>query len=400
MIREMLDGAARRLKAGAFDADPDMDVGLRVSTAAIYREIAELDSARELLEPALATAERVAPARGSLGLASALAEWGSWLLDVGKPADAVAPLERALAMRRRLVFGDDPDVARDSLRLASAYYATDDPASALGPAEEALAMLVRLGDEEKIAVARRRLALSFHALGRLREAEDLDRRALETFRAKYPEGHPETLSALNDLAGVLHSLGRFDEASDLLAQAVAVGRKVFPADHPRLANAITNLGCDRADRGDDERAVPLLQEALDMRRRLYSAYHPHVAETLEILARSLYRIGRVDEAEARLREMVDLVDSEPTAAREDAIAGYLGLGRILHDRGLLAEAETALLDAWSRRPARPDGRIDEVIVALAAVNEDWEAKEPGRGHAERAAEWRTRRNAEAARPPR
>jgi Flp pilus assembly protein TadD len=82
------------------------------------------------------------------------------------------------------------------------------------------------------------LAGALYAQGRLKEAEELHRRALKVRKARLGLHHPDTLGSMNNLAYALRAQGRHSEAEDaasLYRRALTqVARGEAGMEHPNM----------------------------------------------------------------------------------------------------------------------------------------------------------------------
>ena len=77
------------------------------------------------------------------------------------------------------------------------------------------------------------LAGVVQAQGRYREAETLNRRALEGWEKKLGEDHPDTLTSVYCLAHLLHTLCQYPEAAKLYQRACDGYSQQLGSQHPR-----------------------------------------------------------------------------------------------------------------------------------------------------------------------
>lgn len=72
----------------------------------------------------------------------------------------------------------------------------------------------------------------------------MDRKLYPT--ARYPDGHPDLATGLNNLGGLLHDQGAYREAARRFREALEMNRTLYPArrypnGHPKLALNLSNL---------------------------------------------------------------------------------------------------------------------------------------------------------------
>lgn len=78
--------------------------------------------------------------------------------------------------------------------------------------------------------------------GKLAEAEDYIRKAINIIRAVYGEEHQKLAIFINNLADVLSITAKYDEAKQLYTQAMAINTKCLGSDHPEVSENLNSLG--------------------------------------------------------------------------------------------------------------------------------------------------------------
>ena len=229
LLAEVLEQAPQPALAIEIEASlPDEGIALR--ELAVVATGQALDAAREK-DDGVQRDQQVA------GLSNNLS---NRLAGLGRREEALAAIEEAVAIRRRLVEARPeaflPDLALSLTNLSNHL-------AGLGRREEALAAV-----EEAAAIYRR-------------VAEDR------------PEGFlPELAASLNNLSNHLGELGRREEALAAIEEAVAIRRRLAEdrpeAFLPDLAASLNNLSADLAALGRREEALAAIEEAVAIRRRL------------------------------------------------------------------------------------------------------------------------------------
>ena len=201
------------------------------------------------------------------------------------------------------------------------------------------------------------LGITLRRLGRLEEAERAHREEEQVYR-RLSEQQPERFLA--DLAMALNNLGvalrDFGEAERLFREAEQVYRRLSEQQPERfladLAMALNNLGGAACEMGRLEEAEEALREARAIRHRLAEQrperFLPDLADTLHNLGVALGDMERLEEAEEALREAEairrHLAEQQPWRQ-----APYLqtlrNLWRTLHAQGRLDGAEAVLRQA-------------------------------------------------------
>ena len=133
--------------------------------------------------------------------------------------------EQALAIRRKSLPPDHPDIATSLNNLGVVQYELREYAAAKQSHEEALAIR----------------------------------------RKSLPPDHPDIANSLNNLGNVQYELREYAAAKQSYEEALAIFRKSLPKDHPDIAFSLRNLGLQSLKSGVGVGdAVPRLAEATDL----------------------------------------------------------------------------------------------------------------------------------------
>ena len=100
--------------------------------------------------------------------------------------------------------------------------------------------------------------------------------------------HPDTVSAMTDLAGVEERLGELHEAELLFEEALAIRRRTLGERAERTLEAMRDLALLYAEMGRDAEAEPLLQELV----AALPQDSPERTDRLEELGRVRARLGK------------------------------------------------------------------------------------------------------------
>ncbi len=381
MLKEMMDRAAVRIERGDLAATPEAEIQLRSTIGDLYRQVADYEAARRMLEPALRQARdlhagdhlEVASAMGSLALlhyvegelveAERLHREVLAMVERCAPADlrriagaqgtlavtlqargsfeAAERLYRdSLAIRRRLFAGDHDDVAWCVQALATLLTARGENAAAEPLYLEALAMLRRLhpGDSPQVATGLGHLAILLHRRGDLEQAEAYYRESLAMNRRLYPGDHPSVATGLNALAMLLQGHGATDEATELFIESMEMSRRMFSADQPNRAVDLDALAALYLEQHDLNRAVPLLEEALAGREAKLGRDHPDTLVTTGRIGMAYLELGRVAAAIPLLEVAAGVEQEHPMTvpARHALLQSYAWVG--VADPSLESEA--------------------------------------------------------------
>ena len=249
--------------------------------------------------------------------AELLAEAAALYRSIGRRADALAPSEDAVGIRRHLAADDStylPRLAASLSNLGVSRSELGQHTDAVVACEEAVSLYRGLSEDPahlpalatsltNLGVCRGRLGQSVDAVLPSEQAVAI-RRGLA---ADDPAFLPDLAASLTNLGIALSALDRDEEALAPSEEAVTVYRGLAgedPAHLPGLAASLRNFGLELNAVGRVADALPPMEEAVRIRRRLASenpAYLPGLASGVHVLAGVLGDLERHSEA-LRLNE--------------------------------------------------------------------------------------------------
>jgi len=311
------------------------------------------------------------------------------LRNQGRYAEAEELSRRTLEVRCRVLGEEHPDTLASMGNLAISLFGQGRYADAEGLYRQTLEMHRRVLGEEHPDTLRcmNNLATSLNTQGRFAEAEEMYRKTLEVRRRVLGDEHPDTLTSVAGLAETLVSQDKPEEARPLFAELIAARRK---AAEGSSSNALTQgalanllLTCDLEELRDPTAALALAEKAVEA----MGGQEPAILDTLAL---ACFRTGAVDRAVETQRKALALLPPDRTTFRT-TLEGKLG--EYLTGQASWAEAESLLLgahDALAKREHVPAKETKESRERLERLYQAWDAAEPGKGYAVKAAEWRAR----------
>ncbi|MCB9886705.1 MAG: serine/threonine protein kinase [Planctomycetes bacterium] len=319
---------------------------------------------------------------------------GRMLRHKGKPEEAVRTLRTAFADAQR-VFGAENDRTVDIQGdLAIALQASNADAEARALFEQVVEIRARRygPDDRRTLFAQVNVATAFSREHRPDEARALFEQVLAKLEAVLRPGDPTLLMIRMRLIDAKAAQGARDEAKTEGLEVLAAMRRALGDKHPETLNAIDMLMLNDISREDLEGAVAIARDRASIDGIDAARQNRHRAQ----LALLLLQQGNHAEAEPLLRAWVDAPAEERGQSRRLEQFVHNALAAALGARGAFAEGEV-----WMAESCRVLPTLDETTqlpavlggakVALArgvAFYDAWEAAEPGRGHAQRAAELR------------
>jgi len=238
----------------------------------------------------------------------------------------------------------DPRIAEADAALDEAKQLMEDDrlADAVAPAERALALreAVHGGSRPEVAECLHLLGTLHGKQGGLSRAETYLQRALAIREAALGKDHPDVASTLNVLALVAQKQGAYGRAIVLHQRALAIREAAFGPDHLNVASSLLNLGQLYQNQGLYDRAEASLRRALAIREAALGRDHGLVAATLNNLGILYGDRGRYDLAEPLFQRALAIVEAR--AEKDDPdVASYLtNIANVYIGQGLHARAES------------------------------------------------------------
>ena len=319
----------------------------------------------------------VLPVVPGLGDVDAWADWVSQLARHGP----LFPVDRLAELHAVEVLSDRPELLVSLLELESNWYVSQTVqllgrAQTAGPLPESVAavLMLRLPDlvERSYASANDPSGLlagtallldsmpplSVELAGRLRALEPdvmvattstlavtARRQHWRATQHALGERHPNTLTSLNNLAGIYRAVGRFDDAVGLFEEGYRLRVEVLGERHPNTLTSLNNLaGIYRAvGRLDD--AAGLSEEGYRLFVEVLGERHPNTLGSLNNLAYIYEAVGRLDDAvglyEKGYRLCVEVLGErhpDTLGSLNNLASIYRAVGRLDDAVGLFEEA--------------------------------------------------------------
>jgi tetratricopeptide (TPR) repeat protein len=248
-------------------------------------------------------------------------------------------LEEGLALRRRELGQDHPDVASSLRNLA--LLGTDAGVDTQPLFQRALDIQVEsLGpDHPEVATTLNAFATLYGRRADYQRAGPMLERALAIREKTLGRMHPDLALTLNNLAFVKIAQGDLRQGEALLRRGLAIREKTLPPDHPDLAANLEGLAVLYSEQGRYLQALSLHRRALAISEKRLGPRHPKVALILSNLANDHARLGRSREAEELYRRVITLRESTLGAGHPDCAPPLAGLADVYLSEERYTEAE-------------------------------------------------------------
>jgi tetratricopeptide (TPR) repeat protein len=280
--------------------------------------------------------------------ARAAADFGRFLLQIEKSAEAAAPLQRAVAIDQH---NSDPAIDADRESLALALEAQGKPKEAFEYFRQAaggnnprvaarsfakLAGMDRqhadiysrnaVTSEEiasgtgspRVAILLQEYALALRARDRDPEAEPLLRRALSIQQSADKADPQVTIAVLNTLGNLLEGRQQLDEAEKLERTALRLSEERFGPESVQLAMTCTNLADVLWNKKNLREAGQLYRRAIAVDASLYGPDRPETADDIANLGMLLNEASQPAAGAELLRQALAIYEKTLGPASDKA----------------------------------------------------------------------------------
>lgn len=253
----------------------------------------------------LAMLDETEQAHGAL-LVEALTSRGRLQAYLGQQDDAIASLQHASELSKRVLGNNHPDTAHVIQNLAD-------------------------------SLARQ---------GRLVEAAPLFRQSLSLYRTLLGNEHPYTMMALANYGRFLQQSGQLDESEAILRETLDLNTKVRGPEHVFVGYSHMLLGLTLLEHSQCQQAIAEQEAALSIFRRSLPDEHLYVGSARLGLGRAFAECGRAKEAEVEVRTALNTFKS--ASGVETSMIGIIEgcLGRTLAKQGRYSSAEPLLKQGY------------------------------------------------------
>ncbi|MCX6277999.1 MAG: FxSxx-COOH system tetratricopeptide repeat protein [Bacteroidetes bacterium] len=219
-------------------------------------------------------------------------------------------------------------IQREVLRLVQKHYPSDHPEIYL--AENDLALMldnsaedereslykaalvgrrsVHAEESEEVAETLHNYGCFLNSCGRVTEAEQLIRQALNTHAKVNGKLHWRTLMAESSLASILFAMGEVAQAETIICSLIENKRLAMGEDHHDTLDSLSFLASLYENKGDYSNAIKLLNQIYETRNRVMGQQHPSTIKALTDLAYFFCRIDNCTKAELLLKQSLEICE--------------------------------------------------------------------------------------------
>ena len=207
----------------------------------------------------------------------------------------------------------------------------------------------------------------------LTEAEKLYHQIVKKRKEMFGGEHPDTLTAIHNLASIYGNQGRWNEAEQLHNHVLDISKRVLGQEHPHTLTTMSYLASTYGDQGRWNEAEQLHIKVLDIRKRVLEQEHPSTLTTMHNLALIYENQGRWNEAEQLYIQVLNISKRVLGQEHPNTLTNMDNLALTYRNQGRWNEAEqlhTQVLDIRKRVLGQEHPDILKTINYLALTYGD------------------------------
>jgi len=328
------------------------------------------DDVEPHFQRALATAETTF-GPNSFEASFALYGLGRWEWKRGNPSEAEAFFRRALAMREKVDDERLPDPSEILESLVSLLMARESYTSAREFQQRQIVLLerssagrtVHYGDQLRL------MAWLNWRTGNYQEAKNQFAQALEVFASASDSESGEFLTCLWQSGMVSHAMGDFAAADERLRRAIKVLEETQSAKGMVLAEFREALADLLVDEAQYEEAEQLLRQVLLQHQRELKPGDVAIGVTQSRLGSLAFQLGRLEEAETRLGQAIEILEKSDDAPRLRLADCLQHFAELRQQQGRYQDAEPYCRKSLAIREEVLGAEHDSVAMAIAALSD-------------------------------
>jgi tetratricopeptide (TPR) repeat protein len=175
--------------------------------------------------------------------------------------------------------------------------------------------------------------------GKLKEAEEMYQRALQGMEEALGPDHTSTLETVNNLGILYTKQGKLKEAEEMYQRALQGYEKRLGSYHSATLTTVSNLGILYADQGKLKEAEEMFQRALQGREEALGPDHTSTLQTVNNLGLLHANQGKLKEAEEMYQRALQGMEEALGPDHTSTLMTVNNLGLLYKDQGKLKEAE-------------------------------------------------------------
>ena len=236
---------------------------------------------------------------------------------------------------------------------------------------KAVAWLEAEGYSDLAPILLARMGVYYWEQGRSDEAEELEVQVLELRKEVIGEKHPDTITAMANLASTWWQQGRSEEAEQLEVQVLELRKEVLGEKHPDTISAMASLAATWRQQGRSEEAEQLEVEVLELRKEVLGEKHPGTLSAMASLAATWRQQGRSEEAEQLEVQVLELRKEVLGEKHPGTISAMANLAATWRQQGRSEEAEQLEVQVLELRKEVLGEKHRDTLSAMASLAATW-----------------------------
>jgi tetratricopeptide (TPR) repeat protein len=226
--------------------------------------------------------------------------------DQGRHFEAKPLFEKVLRRRKKVLGWEHPDTLSSMNALATLYVALGRYSEADSRIKDGLKIAEGLFGSAVMAVAFPDWnEVDHYAVGLYSKAETLYQNVLQQRKEKLGPEHPDTLTSINNFAGLYCVEKRYEKAEPLYKEALQLRKKVLGREHPDTLTSINDIAALYFILGRYSEAESLYKKALQLRGKVLGMEHPDTLNTQKAYITLLAGTNKPDRALQQLNRLED-----------------------------------------------------------------------------------------------
>ena len=175
--------------------------------------------------------------------------------------------------------------------------------------------------------------------GKYGQAEEMYRQVLGLSETVLGKEYPDTLTSMDNLAGVLSDQGKYGQAEEMYRRVLGLSETVLGKEHPDILTSMNNLATVLSDQGKYEQAEEIHRQALGLKETVLGKEHPDTLTSMNNLATVLSNQGKYEQAEEIHRQVLGLKETVLGKEHPGTLTSMNNLATVLSDQGKYERAE-------------------------------------------------------------
>jgi serine/threonine protein kinase len=347
-----------------------------------FNDMARFDEARKLLQPALATRERLL-GKESIEVAEALVSLATTRREAGEFAEAEAMNRRAIAISEARLGPDSEKTAGFLIELADVFGAARTDIDQLNEAEALYRRAAGILDthhDENLPHVLMQQGRVLDYLDRPADAEVVLREALDLWQRTHAADDPDVAYILSALANAIthqdrladrgrENVPRLQEAEALLRRSVDLLESRLGPNHPDVLDRLGSLGAVLRTLGKPEDGMAIFRKVIAGYEAIYGPDNFRTGRQVLSFGFMLRNEKHLDEAERVLRRATRILETSLGPDYLEVGWGYQFLGFVLKETQRPGEAKVALQRSIEILSARRGPDHPETMKSKEALAE-------------------------------